>query len=338
MQRSYTNLLLRGLLIPLIFCPFRPQVSGNEAEFDDDKLQAALAAASQNEQRLQSAIGVATFERWVQRPDEEQPTLMTTAKLKVYYDRGRYHVQMDVDHNMVRVVHRDANGQKSKPRLVDWKPETRYLISDGNDIYIVEFSERIHPTGCSGDIYPLDTPLQARMAWVTAGLDWQDPARLWKDCLDLNVLVKNIGRKSVLISSSDADGFTGKYPVGDAGAYAEFSVGFKQGNQVISRRVYSSKQKAPVRSHDLKWEEENGVWYVKSMTEVRDNRGMEQGTYIKSVITFESFQINNPVDQKLFALKSIPIPVGSRFINRSPEAKSRFRYFDGTRLGTTRVR
>lgn len=81
--------------------------------------------------------------------------------------------------------------------------------------------------------------------------------------------------------------------------------------------AYSAFQEEPLQSFEIKikWQEQNYVWLVKRLTEVWDNRAIDEkrGCCRKWVIDFESFKVNVPVNQKLFEINSLSILEGVPF-------------------------
>jgi len=290
-------------------------------------LTAARAAPKAATEKLVSAIGAGEFRLLRQNKEDDEPKLWSMAKVHVYFDRDKYHVQLAYD-KMVVLSSKTASG-KSNASLVDGKYDDVRIIANDDAVYVVNFSKSIHPTGCGGKIYARD---QLKTAAAASGFPWSEPVRIWRELPDMDGIIKNIGADAVAFSEIGEGRFLARYPAGNP--TAEFEVERTAGFNVTRCRVLNPKQKDPVQKSDATWKQVKDTWFVTEFVEEWDNREVdpERGYFRRSTLKYETFEANVRVGPDLFALKSVPIPVGSRFIDRRQKAASRFQYWNGTAL------
>ncbi len=303
------------------------RADGRHAE---DPLQLAIQVAAHATENLTSTVATGTFKRFVQKRTDKEPKLWTEAKVDVFFDRGKYHLHFDFQRLLHRTTYRDREGGLIEEKVVDWKPENYVLIYDGMTAYSITFSERIHPTGCSGEIFSG----VRNAASVEADFRWGDIARPWKEVLNVETLIANLGREAINVDER-ADGiFRCSYQVKNSPKYrGEYHLDGNNGFRVVSSTLKRSDLDVPVQTKRLTWKNANGVWHVARIVEEFDSRELrDDGLLRRSVFEYTSFKPNVKVDPQLFTLQAVEIPAGTRFTDRRRGAVRRFQYKNGPGL------
>jgi hypothetical protein len=294
--------------------------------------EAAVDASKAVATSFDSAIGSGDYTVVIQDMGENEPKLWSKAKIHVYFDRGKYHIQLVYEKKLVRVS--TVGSDKAVERIADGKYDDVRIIADDDAVYVVNFSERIRPTGCGGEIFAKD---QIATAGSMAGFEWREPAQLWKDFPDVDKLIQKAGADAVTFSDIGEGRFRGKFPIGNS--TADFDIDQSAGFHVTTFRAFNPKQQSPVQRSDAKWEKIGDTWYVKEITKERDNRevDLDRGRFSRATFKYDSFEMNVKVEPDLFTLKSVMIPVKTRFIDRRKNPASQFHYWNGMSLQTDRL-
>ena len=303
------------------------RADGRHAE---DPLKSAIQVAAHATESLTSAIATGTFKRFEQKRTDKEPKLWTEAKVDVFFDRGKYHLHFDFQRMLHRTTYSDREGRVIEKKVVDWKPEDYVLIYDGMTAYSITFTERSHPTGCSGEIFSS----VRNAASVEADFRWGDIARPWREMLNVETLVANLGREAIKVDERAEGIFRCSYQVKNSPKYkGEYHLDGNNGFQVVSSTLKRSDLDAPVQTKRLTWKNTDGVWHVASIFEEFDFRELrDDGLLTRSVFEYTSFKPNVKVDPKLFTLQAVEIPAGTRFIDRRRGAVHRFQYKNGPGL------
>ncbi len=274
--------------------------------------EAARAARKIASEKLVSAIGAGEFTVLMQHKGDDEPKLWSKAKVHVSFDRGKYHVKLLYERMLMRVSTTDMDG-KTTEQIADVKYDDVRIIADENDVYVISFSDRIRPNGCKIEIYSKE---QTQFGWSMCGFPWSEPARLWKSLPDIEEISKNSGADAIKFSDAGKGRFLAEYPIDDP--FADFTVDRAVGFNVVSSRAFNPKQKTPAQSSKATWKKDHEAWYVAEFVEEFDNRDVEpeKGRFRRSELKYKSFDVNAKVDPDLFTLKSLPIPAGTRVIDR----------------------
>jgi hypothetical protein len=323
--------LLSGLIVGITVsdneCPIAAAEDSTTAALD-----AARAVAKTDSEGLRSAIGAAEFTVLTRQNEDDEPKLWSKAKVHVYFDGGKYHIQLVYEKKLERVSTTDKDG-KTTERIADDRYDDVRIIVDDDAVYVVNFSERIRPTGCSGDIWSKE---QMRSGLAMSGFPWAEPARLWKKLPDVDQIIKKLGADAIAFSEIAEGRFRATYPVGKP--YAEVDFERSAGFNVTAFRAFNPKQKNPVQSSEAIWKQADGKWYVSEFIEEWDNREVQpdRGHFSRSTLKFDKFEPNVKVEPSLFSLNSVPIPARTRFIDRRPNPTQPFQYWNGMALQTYR--
>jgi len=319
--------MILGIVVSEIVCP-----TAVAEDSTTGALVAARAAPKAVSENLRSAIGAAEFTVLTQHKGDDEPNLWSKAKVHVYFDEGKYHIQLLYEKMLRRVSTTDNDG-KTTERIADGRYDDVRIVVDDDAVYVVNFSERIRPTGCGGDIWSKE---QLKTGLAMSGFPWAEPARLWRELPDVGQIIKNLGEDAIAFSEIGEGRFRATYPV--AMPYAELDVERSAGFNVTAFPVFNPKQKNPVQRSEATWKQIDGAWYVTEFINDWDNREVEpeRGHFSRSTLEFKSFEANVKVEPDLFSLKSVPIPARTRFIDRRPKPASQFQYWNGMALQTER--
>jgi hypothetical protein len=259
---------------------------------------------------VQSAVGSGTFEQYVQTRDETQPTLRTKGHAKVYFDGGKYHLRLEYETMLVRTTYTDKEG-KTETQWTESKPDRLFVIYDGNVANVVKFSNRIRPLGCEGEIY-------SELPIVATGFRCGDPARLGKECLNVERLIQKLGKESIHVVMLPDGVIRGSFrPTNTNKVHAEFDADPQFGFNVVALRIFNEGDPIPARSIELRWTRAGDAWFAEQFVEVKDSRRVNgNGSFTRNVFRYDSIELNCSVAPALFAVESTDLPAGVRFLDR----------------------
>jgi RNA polymerase sigma factor (sigma-70 family) len=270
------------------------------APASDDPLESARKA-SMEAAMIQSAVGTAIFEQYFQERGEKEPTLSTRAKVCLSFDQGKYLLHFAFEKKLQKTLFDDSGAKKTTAKLVDWRPRDFVILYDGRDAYSITFADGISPAGCMMEIYSgLPVP----------EFPWKDPARLGTQVLNIDGLLKNVGRDAIKMAKLPDGGYRGVYHLPNgAKVRCEFDVVPDVGFNVTALKVFNEGDDTPVQSGAATWKKINGRWYVERLVDEFDNRHLNpNGRLVRSVLRYETFEPGAAVDAKQFSLESLPIP------------------------------
>jgi internalin A len=250
----------------------------------------------------------------IQEHDDKVPMLRTKAKVKAYFDRGKYHLRFDFETLLHRTIYHDEHGQKSADKLAEWKPDRKFVINDGVTASVVTISDRIHPSGCMVETYA------PREALPLGDFPWSDPARLGTTCLNIEALIRNLGRDSISVTKS-ADGILhGSFRIKNSPKVrVEFDADPAVGFNVVARRIFNPDEQLPASSTELKWRKIGDVWFAEQIVEVNHYKDANNiGHMVRDTFSYDSVELNKDVDPALFTLDSTGYPGGAQFYDRKP--------------------
>src|SRR5258708_8504260 len=173
--------LLVSLLLGVAACGSGARCAAADDITPAQAFAAAQVAAEANSESLVSAIGVGEFTDLRQHKDDAELKLWSKAKVHVYFDRGRYHVQLVYEKQLRRSVTND-NGIRGY-RIADQRFDDVRIIAADDEVHVVTFAKQIVPTCCQGTVFSRQ---QQPSGFATAGFPWSDPARLWMNFLDID--------------------------------------------------------------------------------------------------------------------------------------------------------
>lgn len=291
----------------------------------------AKAARKVNSEKLVSAIGVGQYTVEMQDADDDQPELWTKAKVHVYFERGKYHIQLGYEKMLVAVLTTE-NG-KSTSRLVDKKYDDVRMIVDGDAVYVVKFSKEFQPTGCTGMIFLKE---QETFAFATSGFSLSRPARM--EFFDIDASLKIAGENPIAYSDLGDGRFRATYSIGKP-YMAELDVDRSVGFNVTEFHTFNPERKNVRMSIErATWKQVNETWYADECIREIDTRGsgLKSEHFSRSRFKYDTFDANIKVEPELFTLKSVAIPVGAQFNDRRQNAASPFLYWNGSSLQAER--
>src|SRR5262249_28252192 len=148
---------------PDIHDPATKSAAASDSPVEADKvLDLLLAAARNSRAAVRSATGKAKFIRWMRQPGEEGLRRMTSRKLQMYYDEGKYHLRFMHERMLRRTiylpqgvapgrnpgefdVYRNEAGEivEITPKFPDWKPDSAFIVNDGARIRSMIYTPRV---------------------------------------------------------------------------------------------------------------------------------------------------------------------------------------------------
>ncbi|MCC7334724.1 MAG: hypothetical protein IT422_06495 [Pirellulaceae bacterium] len=283
-----------------------------------EPLLAAQRSMAHTEQCLQTLVGEATFDTFGDMEGLEEPSVLSTGNAKVYYDRGKYHLRINMAKQLTKFRSIDKDGKVLDEGIHDSRYDEVFVIFDGEVAYSIAFSERINPTGCSGEIHDSFEDAN-RMSGVAV----DDPAHLWRNAGEVDFIVDKSAKKELLLDDVrvQADGSTTiGFPIAKSLSRVEKDLDPKLGFRSNEMRIFNSGIAQAVARRQLFWERVNDELFVTKRidTNVYDDSKMQ--------ITFcyTKFEPNVDIDPRLFTIDSVDIPHGTRFINRRKNNGERF--------------
>jgi RNA polymerase sigma factor (sigma-70 family) len=282
-----------------------------------DPLESARMASAQVK-KLRSAVATATWEEYIQDPGEEKPWApRTKAKVKIYFDRGKYLLRFDYQTKQQKTAYFDKDGKKRDERLVEWKPKEFVVLWDGKDAYAITFSERIRPAGCMMEIYSKLPVPETQQYFFT------DAARL--QVVNIGGLIENVGRDAIEMSRLPMGGYRAAYRFKTWKGRGEFELQPELGFHVTSSRVFNPDETEPVQTFTATWKKTKGFWHIQRFVTDFDNRKIDKdkGFFQRSILQFDSFSPDAKVDGNLFKLESLNLPARVYTLDRRPAAEPR---------------
>lgn len=298
-------------LVALSLC-----LSGHVAA--QEPLLAAQRSMAHTEQCLQTLIGEAAFETFGDMEGLEEPSVLTTGKVKVYYDRGKYHLRIKMLKQLTKFRTIDKDGKVLDDRIADSKYDEVFVIFDGNVAYTIAFSERINPTGCSGEIHD-----NLRDAIRMSGVGVDDPAHLWRNAGEVDYIIDKSAKKELLLDDVrvQADGSTTiGFPIANSLSRIEKDLDPKLGFRTSEMRVFNSGNAQAVAREQIFWERVNEELFATT----RIDTHVYPDSKMRFTFRYETFEPNIVVDPVFFTIDSVDIPHGTRFINRRRNNGERF--------------
>ncbi len=283
-----------------------------------DSLLAANKSMALTEQCLQTLVGVATFETFGEMEGLDEPGVLTEGTVKVFYDRGKYHLRIKMKKQLTEFRTVDRDGKVLEEGIADSKNDEVFIIFDGETVYTIAFSERMNPTGCSGEIHD-----SLRDTIRMNGIGADDPAHLWRNAGEVDYLIEKSAKKELVLDAERVkpDGsITIGYPIPNSRSRVEQDLDPNLGFRTSEMRIFNLGTTGAVNQRQVFWESIDGELYAtrRINTEVRD------GSEMRVTFRYEKFEANVDVDSKLFTLDSVDIPHGTRFINRRRNNGERF--------------
>jgi hypothetical protein len=292
--------------------PAKPATAIGEGDLQPDDVLAKAIKASREAAALTSFVGTAVFEHYVREPGQDEPMLRTKAKVKVYYDRGKYHLRFDYQTKLEFSVFpgedltkpRFVDGDPVKAGLVETKPRDFAIIFDGKDKYRVTIAGRIPFIRRS-----IEIEVEERRP----ELPFVNPALLGKRLLDLEQVLENRGRNSFTITRLADGGYRVRQAIKDDGPkmLVEFYVHPEAGWNVVKRRIFNPNDDHATHHAETTWKQKKGHWFGERLIETVDVRRDDRfARFTRSVFYFETFEPGAEVDAKLFSPASLPVPPG----------------------------
>jgi len=254
--------------------------------------QASLAAKT----NLRSGSGKAIFEKHVKMPNEREMKLVRKADCTILFDRDKYFVRLDF------VVDESS------------KDKTQIVVCDGKAIITNEISPLFHPNGAQGAIFPIrggnirsyssDVPI--------------NPSKLQEAIMDADEAIK---RFNIDIRLNKANGMIeGIFRAENI--IQQFVAGPAAGYNVERRTILNTNvsKTEPVTEFSAKWEQKDGVWYIRSLQETFKS---EDGLNTRTLLEYTSFLPNVPVPAEQFHLNALKFAKGVRILDHRPGAPVR---------------
>jgi RNA polymerase sigma factor (sigma-70 family) len=271
----------------------------------DAARKASIAAAD-----LRSATGTAVFEQYVQEQGAKEPTLTTRAKVKVFFDQGKYLLRFTYETKRENTTYETRDGKVTKAKLVEWKPREFVILYDGKDAYSITFADAIRPAGCMMEIYP---------AMPVPEFPWKDVARLGLQMLDVDGVLKNLGRDAVTMAKLPAGVFRGTFHYKGAPVQCTFDVAAAADFNVTAVNVTNQGDATVVQKRTATWKKVAGRWYALELVDQFDNRHLSAtGSLTRSVLRYDTFEPGATIDPKQFTLAALPIPERVYRLDRRP--------------------
>lgn len=249
---------------------------------------------------LRSGIGSGIYESYVQRGKADKDLLpQIRAKVKLYFEDKKYHVRLDYQRN-------------------ETVAKSRIIICEGKNILTSEFGDqkKIAPTGASVMIFK-DLSHDRRAAQAHF---FFNPRDLVDEVLEL----ESVLTVPTLSVTQARDGkLLGAYRIGDIQCCFEASS--KYGYNVASWKVFYEGSNSLAQDHRAVWERVDNVWIVKSIT--KDLNALD-GTRIRHVLTYDSFEVNPKMPDGIFSFNALNIPQGTRILDQTPDADVREYYYN----------
>lgn len=278
------SLLLVGTLFSIrAFCQDKPRVG------DPVKLvREASVAAKIN---LRSGSGSAVFERYVKMPGKTDLELVRKADCKILFDGDKYYIQLDFR------VDKTSNDQ------------TQIVVCDGKAIITKEVSPLFRPNGSQGAVFPIrGANIRSYSADVPI-----NPAKFQDAIMDVAEAIKKFD--PAIAWNNETGAIEGTFA--SQNIINRFVAGPKAGYNVEHRSVINCdvSKTEPVTEFVAKWEQSNGVWFIKSLQETFKS---QSGLMTRWKLEYSSFSPNVPVAPEQFHLNALRFEKGVRILDQRP--------------------
>lgn len=303
-------MFMRLITLPMLVLSIIISIDVPAADVLEEARKASVAAS----EALQSAQGSGTFTEHRRNLTDKDEMLWTEGSFKFSYQSGKYFIDITLKKLLRRTRYEDEMGQFTE-KIVDWSPDRVVLVYDGQAASVVTFTGRINPTGCRVEIFD-----SMRTATALASFPLRNPAKPWLEVLDVDAVLKNIERDAITVSTLDNGRTRIAFDIKNSkSAYAEFELDPQSGNNVISSRTFNRPELEPAVTRRLSWAQTESVWYVRQFDAVHRYPPSSIPAYrARTMVAFDSFAPNKLIDDTLFKIESLPIPPGTRTLDRRP--------------------
>ena len=184
--------------------------------------------------------------------------------------------------------------------------DKRIVVCDGSDVFVSEFSDRIHPVGAEGAVYRQKRGGALRHATLGFPSDLKGLATgvLSPETLD---------KYAVELERLPNGHYLGKYQVSPT-YHTTLEVAPEYGYHCILAE--SRSRGALANRWTVSWKLADDVWYATGCKKERYSDGKHVETY---EWRFDEFEANVPVSSELFTLNALELPGGARILDRRAE-------------------
>jgi len=272
---------LHLLVLGAVVAAFPPSGVSN----DDDLLDQIERAHKATKERLGSYTASATFTR--KEKDWKEPE---STKVKLQYKAGNYRLEIF-------------------PPRVERPEDPPYdkiiVVADAESFYSTFYTKRF-PAGCETNVYKRDSasvPAATGMNWDVANLD--GVADQFPEIRKLYGMRAAQDANGDIRTEHDLDNVTRVECTASAAAGLN-----------ISRIAFVSPSTGAIQGiTTLDWAQKAGKWYVK---EARLSYPKQDSHFS---VRFETFEVDVPLEDKLFTFDGLDPCPGSRVIDRRPKAE-----------------
>lgn len=279
------------------------------AQDTNELLERAKTASVGSRAAIISAIGTAKYEHWHRIGNDKEPNLSAKAKVKVVYDKGKYHLTFDYETLRVKVGLIDAVGNESAPRYGEAKPEVCHILYDGTTAYEVSFGPRYRPAGCLVEVYD---------RWpVPSFSEIRDPAILHP--LYVERVLENLDRETMKVTKLPSGAYRVNANHKKFMIKSEFDFHPDFGYNVVATKVFNIGQDKPSQETEATWKQSDGLWYVQKRVQKGHQMAPGVGIESRTAMEYERFEPNVAIAPQEFAIESLKIPERAQILDRRPK-------------------
>lgn len=289
-------------------------------------LAQADSARMDNEERLKTALGTGLLKMSVHNAGEKQPLEITDAVIKVLYDSPKFLIEID-NRTRLRELQADA-GQAGH----QWKPtdvSKEAILFDGEALYQAIW-DQAHV--CRGEVY---FAFSRQAVLRSAGFPFEHPIHIWREALNLS----RVKAERTQVTPLRSGGFMA---IETMSSYdTKFFIFDRFGYDLRRVSTQRTDNGLPIREYSLKWDESNGVFFLRQFTNtvtkmLSNPRTEEHEVVSKSTTTveYDSFEVNLPIAANRFSVAAMGVPSGTRFVDkrRRTQRNPAILEFDGDNL------
>jgi len=274
----------------------------------DELLDLAAEAKAANEAALITASGAGKVSYLVHEADQPVPTAVLDSDIEFFFEDSKFHVHLAHTQKLIEAMRKEGQDDDDYQRWVPSGISEQYVIYDGKKVTAVDV---MSDGTFKGKIYFGFAKLGVMRS---AGFPFENPVDLYSQALDVK---SSDTRKSVITPLSNG-GFLGLLTK-NTYRMKFFFLG-QHGYDLRRVSSFRNGETQPFRDFLISWASENGVHFVQrftnTVTTAHGNTGSSRQTTKRLTVQYDDYQVNEPIDPKIFTLDAVPVPNGSIFLDK----------------------
>lgn len=288
-------------VLSLVMC-----LASRAVRADEDVLRLANEAAAAAQSSLTSGRGSGTYR-------------VVNGSGQVVKDVG-FQVAFDHDKLNLQLEYREL---PSRPR----QDIRRMIVCDGSALFVTRVSTSIVPAGCETNVYEM-TSQSYDIATDGFEYDLRKP-----NGQRANSPTQSETQRRVHFEKLPNGRYLGRYDE-SSNWEVTLEIAPELGYHTVKMRGANRSGNVTYSQHERDWAKENGVWYVKRMT---NETKRADGTVFRRILHYDRFEPNATVPLEMFTMDALKMCEGSRVIDRRPNAQVKIYDFNTAKARQTKA-